>query len=73
VHENVGNFIPAYRHDARPMAKMTSAVASMQTFYPSSRRIDDAEANEMNIVRLIAKIPTMAAWSYRHSIGRHFI
>ena len=73
VHENVGSFIRAYRHDAHPMAKLMSAVASMQTFYPSSRRIDDAEANEMNIIRLIAKIPTMAAWAYRHSIGRHYV
>ena len=73
VHENVASFLRAYRHDAHPMAKMMSAVASMQTFYPSSRRIEDPEANEMNIVRLIAKIPTMAAWSYRHSIGRHFV
>ena len=73
VHENVGNFIRSYRHDAHPMAKMMAAVASMQTFYPSSRRLDDPEAREMNIVRLIAKIPTMAAWSYRHSIGRHYV
>ena len=73
VHENVGRFIQAYRHDAHPMAKMMAAVASMQTFYPSSRRLDDPGARDMNIVRLIAKIPTMAAWSYRHSIGRHFV
>ncbi|WP_232548448.1 citrate synthase [Propioniciclava soli] len=73
VHENVASFIRAYRHDAHPMAKLMAAVASMQTFYPSSRRLDDPGARDMNIVRLIAKIPTMAAWSYRHSIGRHFV
>ncbi len=73
VHENVGNFIHAFRHDAHPMAKMMAAVASMHTFYPSSRRLDDPEARDMNIVRLIAKMPTMAAWAYRHSIGRHFV
>jgi hypothetical protein len=73
VHENVGDLIHAFRYDAHPMAKLMAGVASMQTFYPSSRRIDDPEAREMNIVRLLGKIPTMAAWSYRHSIGRHFV
>ncbi len=73
VHENVRDLIDAFRYDAHPMAKLMSGVASMQTFYPSSRRIDDPEAREINIIRLLGKIPTMAAWSYRHSIGRHFV
>ncbi|MFP5415925.1 MAG: citrate synthase [Actinomycetes bacterium] len=73
VHENVRDLIDAFRYDAHPMAKLMAGVASMQTFYPSSRRIEDPESREMNIVRLLAKIPTMAAWSYRHSIGRHFV
>ena len=73
VHENVRELIDAFRYDAHPMAKLMAGVASMQTFYPSSRRIDDPEAREMNIIRLLGKIPTMAAWAYRHSIGRHFV
>jgi len=73
VHENVRGIIQAYRYDAHPMSKLMSGVASMHTFYPSARRIEDPEAREMNIVRLLAKIPTMAAWSYRHSIGRHYV
>ncbi len=73
VHENVRDLIDAFRYDAHPMAKLMAGVASMQTFYPSSRRIDDPEARQMNIIRLIGKIPTMAAWSFRHSIGRHFV
>ena len=73
VHENVRSIIQAYRYDAHPMAKLMSGVASMHTFYPSARRIDDPEARERNIIRLMAKIPTMAAWAYRHSIGRHYV
>ena len=73
VHENVRSIIQSYRYDAHPMAKLMSGVASMHTFYPSARQIDDPEARERNIVRLLAKIPTMAAWAYRHSIGRHYV
>ncbi|MDN5571417.1 MAG: citrate synthase [Propionibacteriaceae bacterium] len=71
VHENVGQIIESFRYDAHPMAKLMSGVASMQTFYPSARRIEDPESRRRNVVRLIAKMPTLAAWSYRHSIGRH--
>ncbi len=73
VHENVRDLIDAFRYDAHPMAKLMAGVASMQTFYPSSRRIEDPEAREINMIRLLGKIPTMAAWAYRHSIGRHFV
>ena len=73
VHENVRGIIQAFRYDAHPMAKLMSGVASMQTFYPSARNIDDADANRRNIIRLIAKMPTIAAWSYRQSIGRHYV
>ncbi|MBO1031680.1 citrate synthase [Tessaracoccus sp. SD287] len=73
VHENVRGIIQSYRYDAHPMAKLTSGVASMHTFYPSARQIDDPEARERNIVRLLGKIPTIAAWAYRQSIGRHYV
>ncbi|MFV0451174.1 MAG: citrate synthase, partial [Propioniciclava sp.] len=73
VHETVRSIIQAFRYDAPPMAKLMSGVASMQTFYPSARHIDDPYSRERNIVRLIGKIPTLAAWSYRHSIGRHYV
>ncbi|MFV0406145.1 MAG: citrate synthase [Propioniciclava sp.] len=73
VHENVRSIIQAFRYDAHPMAKLMSGVASMQTFYPSARQIDDAESRQRNIIRLIGKMPTLAAWSYRHSIGRHYV
>lgn len=73
AHENVRQIIQAFRYDAHPMAKLMSGVASMQTFYPSARLIDDPSARMRNIVRLIGKMPTLAAWSYRHSIGRHYV
>lgn len=73
AHENVRQIIQAFRYDAHPMAKLMSGVASMQTFYPSARLIDDPTARMRNIVRLIGKMPTLAAWSYRHSIGRHYV
>ncbi len=73
VHENVRGIIQSFRYDAHPMGKLMSGVASMQTFYPSARRIEDPEARRMNIVRLMAKMPTIAAWSYRQSIGRHYV
>ncbi len=73
VHENVRGIIQAFRYDAHPMAKLMSGVASMQTFYPSARQIDDPDSRLRNIVRVIGKIPTLAAWSYRHSIGRHYV
>ena len=71
VHENIWDILNAFRYDAHPMAKLMSGVASLQTFYPSARRIDDPEARMLNMVRLIGKMPTMAAFAYRHSIGRH--
>ena len=73
VHENVRGIIQAFRYDAHPMGKLMSGVASMQTFYPSARRIEDPNDRLRNIVRIIGKIPTIAAWSYRHSIGRHYV
>ena len=73
VHENVRGIIQAFRYDAHPMAKLMSGVASMQTFYPSARNIEDADSRDRNIVRLIGKMPTIAAWSYRQSIGRHYV
>ncbi|MDO5535559.1 MAG: citrate synthase [Propionibacteriaceae bacterium] len=71
VHENVAQIVESFRYDAHPMAKLMAGVASMQTFYPSARQIEDPESQRRNIVRLIGKMPTLAAWSYRHSIGRH--
>ena len=61
VHENVKQIIQAFRYDAHPMAKLMAAVASMMTFYPSARRVEDPDARMRNVHRLLGKMPTMAA------------
>ncbi len=69
VHENASQVIESLRYDAHPMGKLMSGVASMQTFYPDARNINDPVARHENIVRLLGKMPTLAAWAYRHSVG----
>lgn len=73
VHENVKQVIDSLRYDAHPMAKMMAAVSSLHTFYNGSRDIKDPEVRELNARRLIGKMPTIAAWAYRHSQGRRFV
>ncbi len=71
VHENVREILDSFRYDAHPMAKLMAGVASLQTFYPSARTLTDPAARIKNIQRLLGKMPTLAAFAYRHSIGRH--
>ena len=73
VHENVHDIIKAFRYDAHPMAKLMASVVSQMTFYPSSRRIAEPEMRELNAFRLLGKMPTLAAATFRHSIGRHAV
>ena len=72
VHENVTSFLKGFRYDAHPMAMLASSVAALSTFYPEAKRVHDPEVRRMQIVRLIAKTPTLAAFAYRHSIGFPF-
>ena len=69
IHENVKKFIDGFRHDAHPMGILMSTVAALSTFYPEAKRITEAEARRKQIVRLIAKLPTIAAFAYRHAVG----
>ncbi|MGF1510646.1 MAG: citrate synthase [Myxococcota bacterium] len=69
VHENVMKFMDGFRYDAHPMSVMVSTVAAMSSFYPQAKDVADQEARLLQIIRLIAKMPTIAAWSYRHSMG----
>ncbi|MCW3156717.1 citrate synthase [Micropruina sonneratiae] len=73
VHENVYDIINSFRYDAHPMAKLMASVASLMTFYPSSRKIADPESRVLNSFRLLGKMPTLAAATYRQSIGRHAV
>ncbi len=72
IHENIKKFMDGFHHDAHPMGMLVSTVAALSTFYPESRNIADPEVRNKQIVRLIAKLPTIAAFAYRHSMGLPF-
>ena len=69
IHEKIKKFMEGFRYDAHPMGMLVSTVAALSTFYPESRNIADADNRSKQIVRLIAKMPTIAAFAYRYSIG----
>jgi citrate synthase len=69
VHENVKKFIDGFHHDAHPMGILVSTVAALSTFYPEAKSIFDPALRRRQIVRLIAKMPTLAAFAYRHAMG----
>jgi len=69
IHENMKELMAAFRYDAHPMGMLMSTVAAMSTFYPEAKSIRDAAVRRKQMVRLIAKMPTLAAFAYRHSIG----
>ena len=73
VHENVRDFIGGFRYDAHPMGMLVGTVGALSTFYPESKNVADPEIRRAHMVRLVAKMPTIAAWSYRHSQGMPFI
>jgi citrate synthase len=69
VHENIKELMGGFRYDAHPMGMLMSTVAALATFYPEARSVHDAPTRHNQIVRLIAKMPTLAAFAYRHSLG----
>jgi citrate synthase len=73
VHENVRTFIDGFRYDAHPMGMLVATVGALSTFYPEAKHVLDAETRRAQMVRLIAKMPTLAAWSYRHAMGMPFV
>ena len=73
VHENVKSFIQGFRHDAHPMGMLLGAVGALSTFYPDASRIHDPESRAIQTIRLIAKMPTLAAFSYRHNLGMPYV
>jgi citrate synthase len=73
VHENVKKFVEGFRHDAHPMGMLVGAVGALSTFYPDAKHIDDDEERHMAAVRLIAKMPTLAAFAYRHQLGLPYV
>jgi citrate synthase len=73
VHENMREFLSGFRYDAHPMGMLLGCVGALSTFYPDAKAIDDETERHMAAVRLIAKVPTLAAFAYRHSLGLPYI
>jgi len=73
IHEDAKDLISVFRYDAHPMGILLSTVGAFSTFYPESKQIHDPEVREVQIERLIAKIPTLAAFAYRHSMGLPYV
>jgi citrate synthase len=73
VHENIKKFVEGFRYDAHPMGMLLASVGALSTFYPDAKHIDDPEQRYMAAIRLIAKMPTLAAFAYRHNLGLPYI
>jgi len=73
VHENVRALLSGFRYDAHPMGMLMGGVGALSTFYPEAKNVLDADTRRRQITRLIAKVPTLAAWAYRHSRGLPFV
>ncbi len=73
VHTNFAKFLDGFRYDAHPMGMLLGAVGALSTFYPDAKQIGDAESRYLQRVRLMAKLPTIAAWVFRHSRGLPFV
>ena len=73
LHESIKKFMEGFRYDAHPMAMLATAVAALSTFYPEARHIHDPENRLLQIKRLIGKMPSIAAMSYRNSLGLPFV
>src|SRR5678815_5130128 len=69
IHENVKHMMDSFRYDAHPMGMLVSTMGALSTYYPEAKIVNDPEVRQRQAYRLIAKMPTLAAFSYRHSIG----
>jgi len=73
LHENIKKLMEGFQYDAHPMAIFLSTVGAMSSFYPEAKHIHDKSARMRQTHRLIAKVPSIPAWAYRHSIGRPYV
>ncbi len=73
VHENIRQFMEGFRYDAHPMGVLVSSLAALSTFYPDAKDVDSPESRDLQTWRLIAKVPTLAAFAHRHSRGLPYI
>jgi len=72
IHENVKDLMGGFRYDAHPMGMLVSTLAALSTFYPEAKQVHDPLARREQVYRLVAKIPTLAAFAYRHAMGLPF-
>ncbi|HUL75264.1 MAG TPA: citrate synthase [Vicinamibacterales bacterium] len=73
VHENIKKLMEGFQYDAHPMGIFLAIVGALSTIYPDAKRIHEEESRRLQIRRLIAKVPSIAAYAYRHSIGRPYV
>ncbi len=73
VHENIKAFMQGFRYDANPMGMLVASVGALSTFYPDANRINDPEIRDIQIIRLLAKMPTLAAFAFRHNMGQPYV
>jgi citrate synthase len=73
VHENIKEFLGGFRHDAHPMGMLLGATGALSTFYPDAIDIDDPENRDIQTIRMISKMPTLAAFAYRHAQGQPYV
>jgi len=73
VHENVKEFMQGFRYDAHPMGMLLASVGALSTFYPEASAIKDEAVRYLQVIRLIAKMPTLAAFSFRHNQGKPYV
>ena len=73
LHENLKQFIQGFRYDAHPMGMLMASVSALSTFYPDGRKIKDPDNRKMQITRLIAKMPTLGAFAFRHVQGKPYV
>ncbi len=73
VHENIKEFLHGFRYDAHPMSMLTAGIAALSSFYPTAKNIHDERERDIAFVRLLAKMPTIAAFAYRHVKGLPYV
>jgi citrate synthase len=73
VHENIKDFMQGFRYDANPMGMLVASVGALSTFYPDANRIHDDDVRALQIIRLLAKMPTLAAFAFRHNMGQPYV
>ena len=73
VHENVKSFMQGFRYDAHPMGMLLASTGALSTFYPDANEIKDEELRYIQMIRLIAKMPTLAAFAFRHAMGQPYV